>query len=209
MSDFVEWIAAEAQSLPPKWLPGKRFAEVKEKCGGERVVDMTHNLSVQSLPAHNFPGKHNIPARPNWREEWQEDDPLDRNPQIGQYRERTVALLRRYMRASLETGRLPSMVGKEFFRATVTAYRSVTFEDRVIFVSDVEKILSRLEYWDQQLIARLILQEHSQEKTARLLHCNCRTVQRRLPEVLDVLSERFLEVGLLVAVRSSGGKKPQ
>jgi DNA-directed RNA polymerase specialized sigma24 family protein len=73
----------------------------------------------------------------------------------------------------------------------------------------VEKILSRLEYWDQQLIARLILQEHSQEKTARLLHCNCRTVQRRLPEVLDVLSERFLEVGLLVAVRSSGGKKPQ
>jgi hypothetical protein len=149
---------------------------------------------------------HNFPPRPNWDKGWQADDPLDRNPYIGQYRQRTVALLRRYMRLSLETGRLPSMVGKEFFRAKVTAYRSVTFEDRVIFVSDVEKIVNRLEYWDQQLISRTILQEHGQEKTARLLHCNVRTVQRRVPEVLDLLSEGFLEVGLLVAVRSSGEK---
>jgi hypothetical protein len=155
---------------------------------------------VQNLPAHCFP------ARPNREEEWQADDPLDRNPYIGQYRERTVGLLRKYMKLSLETGRLPSLVGRELFRAKVSSYRAVTFEDRVIFVSDVERILNRLEYWDRELIARLVLQEHSQEKAARLLRCDRKTIFRRLPEVLDMLSEKFLEVGLLVALRSSGGK---
>jgi hypothetical protein len=196
MSDYVEWIAAEADPDAAKPLPG----------GGLRLTSgkkSKHELAVgmaQTVPAHDFP------PRPDWDKGWQADDPLDRNPYIGQYRERTVALLRRYLRLSLETGRLPSMVGKEFFRAKVTAYRSVTFEDRVIFVSDVERILEKLEYWDRELIARLILQEHSHEKTARLLHCDRKTIFRRLPEVLDLLSESFLEVGLLVAVRSSGEK---
>jgi hypothetical protein len=113
------------------------------------------------------------------------------------YRKRTVALLRRYLRFSLETGRLPSFVGREFFRTKVTCYTTTTFEDRVIFVHDVEKSLERLEYWDQQLIARIIFQEHSQEQAARSLHWGLRTIERRLPEVLDLLSEDFLRVGLL------------
>ena len=50
------------------------------------------------------------------------------------YRSRTVSLLRRYVRFSLETGRLPSFVGREFFRAKMTCYTATTFEDRVIFV---------------------------------------------------------------------------
>jgi hypothetical protein len=118
------------------------------------------------------------------------------------YRSRTVALLRRYMRFSLETGRLPSILGKELFRAAVTSYRAVTFEDRVIFVSDVDKILGQLPDWEQQLIARIILQEHTPEKAATLLHCCRKTIDRKIPEVLDWLSERFLEVGLLMEVPS-------
>jgi hypothetical protein len=194
MSNHIEWIRAEGDpDYPAEGLvDGTLRLPSTKKSRSEEAASLAENL-----PVHNFPG------RPNWGLGWEPDDPLDRNPFIGQYRERTVALLRRYMRLSLETGRLPSMVGKEFFRAKVTAYRSVTFEDRVIFVSDVEKILERLEYWDQQLIARMILQEHGQEKTARLLHCNRSTICRRLPEVLDLLSEGFLEVGLLVAVPTS------
>ena len=128
--------------------------------------------------------------------EW-EESALDRNPNLWMYRDRTVRLLRRYMRFSIETGRLPSLVGREFFRAKVSFYRAVTFEDRVIFVRDVEKCLSRLEYWDQQLIARVILQEHSHTQTAYLLHCSRKTVQRRVQEVLDLLGEDFLKSGLL------------
>ena len=85
----------------------------------------------------------------------------------------------------------------------LTSYTATTFEDRVIFVRDVEKSLDRLEYWDQQLIARIILQEHSQEQAAHILHCNRKTVQRRLPQALDLLSEDFLRVGLLVALPST------
>jgi DNA-directed RNA polymerase specialized sigma24 family protein len=92
---------------------------------------------------------------------------------------------------------LPSLVGREFFRAKLSFYRAVTFEDRVIFVRDVEKCLSRLEYWDQQLIARVILQEHSHAQTAYLLHCSRKTVHRRVQEVLDLLSEDFLKSRLL------------
>ena len=43
----------------------------------------------------------------------------------------TVTMLRRYMRYSIETGRLPSLLGREFFRTQVTSYTVVTFEDRV------------------------------------------------------------------------------
>lgn len=133
------------------------------------------------------------------------DDAVDRNPDLWIYRSRTVALLRRYMRLSLQTGRLPSVLGQELFRAAVTSYKAVTFEDRVIFVSDIDRILGRLQPWDQQLIARVILQEHSPEKAARLLNCCRKTIDRRMPEILDLLSESFLEVGLLVAIPSTRG----
>jgi hypothetical protein len=132
-------------------------------------------------------------------------DPLDRNPDLWLYRNRTVTLLRRYMRYSLETGRLPSIMGCEFFRTHVTSYGVHTFEDRVVFVHDVEITLHRLDEFSQQVIARMILQEFGQEKAAVLLHCSRKTIQRALPEVLDQLSEFFLEVGLLVVLPGCDG----
>jgi hypothetical protein len=113
------------------------------------------------------------------------------------YRGRTVGMLRRYMQYSIETGRLPSILGKEFFRAKVTSYRVGTFEDRVIFVHDMEICLARMDEFSRQLIARHILEEHDRWATARLLHCNEKTVRRSMPLVLDMLSEILLDVGLL------------
>ena len=188
MRGIVDWIGAQADEPDPKDLfnPGSPFKQKDEQSPEESLAA---SVTWQGLPAHNFPAHLNVPNL--------EDDPLDRNPDLWMYRGRTVALLRRYMRFSLETGRLPSLVGREFFRAKVTCYTTTTFEDRVIFVRDVEKSLERLEYWDQQLIARIVLQEYEQEQTARILHCSRSTVQRRLLQVLDLLSEDFLRVGLL------------
>jgi hypothetical protein len=120
------------------------------------------------------------------------------------YRGRTVAMLRRYMRYAIETGRLPSLLGREFFRAKVTSYTVVTFEDRVIFVHDMERCLEELDEFSRQLIARHILQEHDQQATARLLHCGERTVRRLVPQVLDQLSEILLELGLMDRLSASG-----
>ena len=102
------------------------------------------------------------------------EDALDRNPDTWLYRDRTLALLRRYLRCSLETGRLPSILGCEFFRTTVTSY-----------AHDVETALQRLDDFSRQVIARVVLQEHSREAAGKLLHCSRKTIQRKLPDALD------------------------
>ncbi len=195
MSGYVEWIGAQADEPDPgDALNSRLFEQAGERSPGESLPE---HASWQELPAHNFPAR---PAAPD--EAQMQDDPLDRNPDLWMYRKRTVALLHRYLRFSLETGRLPSFIGRECFRAKVTCYTATTFEDRVIFVRDVEKSLERLEYWDQQLIARIIFQEHSHEQAAHILHCSRSTVERRFPFVLDLLSEDFLRVGLLAEAPS-------
>jgi hypothetical protein len=118
-------------------------------------------------------------------------------PELLFYRDRTLALLRRYERLSVETGRLPSVLGREFFRAKVTSYRAATFEDVVIFVHDVERSLEELDWFEQQLIARIVLQDYSQEEAAGILGCGLRTVERRYPETVDHLSEIFLKRDIL------------
>jgi DNA-directed RNA polymerase specialized sigma24 family protein len=130
---------------------------------------------------------------PSAPQPWQDGTEQD----LWAYRDRTVAMLRRYARASVEVGRLPSLLGREFFRARVTSYSLQTFEDVVIFVHDVERILERLQPFQQRLIAMNVLEEYSQPEVARLLPCPLRTVERELPEALDALSRMFLEGGLI------------
>jgi hypothetical protein len=194
MRGAVDWIGAQtdeskgtAGSNPPD------EGQCADKTDSKRV-------SWQEFATHNFPARASVEkTRPV-------DDALDGNPDLWLYRSRTVSLLRRYWRFSLETGRLPSVVGREFFRAKVTSYKATTFEDRVIFIRDMEMCLNRLERGAQQLIARVIWQEYDQWDAARILNCGRATLQRRLYTALDLLSEDLLRVGMLIAVPSSDGK---
>ncbi len=113
------------------------------------------------------------------------------------YRDRTSALLRRYLRFSIEVGRLPSLLGRELFRSRVTSYRAATFEDAVIFVHDVQKCLAQLDEFEKKLIARVVFQDYTQDEAARLMGVQRKTVGRRYPETLDRLSGIFLDDGLL------------
>ena len=134
---------------------------------------------------------------PEWfEEEWDSG----RNPDLWLYRGRTAALLRRFFQMSVEVGRLPSILGKEFFRSKVTSYNMSSFEDAVIFVHDVEKSLAKLDEMSQRLLARVVLQGFSQEEAGRLLGYCRKTVERKVPEALDRLSEIFLAAGILEAV---------
>src|SRR5512146_1605697 len=90
-------------------------------------------------------------------------------PEMCLYRVRTTALLRKYFSLSMELGRVPSLLGREFFRSRITSYRMQSFEDVVIFVHDVERCLEKLDQSSQMLIARIGLQEYSYEEAARLL----------------------------------------
>lgn len=122
------------------------------------------------------------------------------------YRARTVAMLRRYMRYSIETGRMPSLVGREFFRSKITKYQMATFEDRVIFVHDMERCLEQLDDFGRQVLGRIVLQEYGQEDAARLLGCTRMTVHRKLLESLDQLSDILISVDLLDALTANGSK---
>jgi hypothetical protein len=119
------------------------------------------------------------------------------DPELWPYRDRTVGMLRRYLRLAIEVGRLPSLLGREFFRTRVTSYHTQTFEDSVILVHDVEVCLEFLDVVDRTLIGMIVMQEHSQEETAMLLQCTRRTIVRRYGEALDRVSAIFLKRNIL------------
>ena len=121
----------------------------------------------------------------------------ERTAELWLYRSRTTALLRRYLRFSIEVGRLPSILGRELFRSKVTSYRMSSFEDAVIFVYDVERALEQLNAFAQLLVATIVFQEYTQDEAAEYLRCARRTICREFPEALDRISEMFLEGGLL------------
>jgi predicted DNA-binding protein (UPF0251 family) len=119
------------------------------------------------------------------------------DPTLWLYRDRTIGMLKRYLRLSIEVGRLPSLLGREFFRTRVTSYTVGTFEDAVIFVHDVERALEKLDAFEKKLVAKMVFQEYSQDEAARLLGCGRRTLVRRFPEMIDKLSEIFLKGDLI------------
>jgi hypothetical protein len=183
MSNFVNWIGAAgdgelAEGVAPLLVQPK---------------------SVTATKIWPKPGAHNFPAEPSdeaktqiaAERDWQGD------PDLWLYRKKTIALLRRYMRWSLEAGRLPSLLGRELFRGKISAFTATTFEARVIFLHDIERCLDRLQDFDRQIIARVVLQEYDHEAAARILQCTRRTLERRLPELIDELSESLLRSDLL------------
>jgi len=185
VSGFVEWMEGDADKpdLAEDALPRKQGSV------GEASAEW------RGLPAHNFSVRAAICEDAQVECALQSD--WDRDPDLWMYRRKTTALLRRYMRWSLEAGRLPSLLGRELFRAKITAYTAITFEDRVIFLHDMERCLERLASFDREIIARVVLQEHEQSQAARILHCTRKTIERRLPEVLDELSEALLKANLI------------
>ena len=121
------------------------------------------------------------------------------------YRKYTEAMLRRYLRLSIQAGRVPSLLGREMFRGHVTSYRMHSFEDAVVFCFDVEKRLGRLTVMNQQLIKRIALQEYTQGEAAGMLGLSLRNSIRQYGYALDLLTEMFLEAKMLEPLKSCQG----
>lgn len=113
------------------------------------------------------------------------------------YRKRTEGVLRRYMRASMEMGRTPSLLGTMVFRGRASSYRLRTFEDCIIFIFDMEKCLKRLDAESRELIARIALQEYTYEETAKLTQQSERSVGRKYAQALDCLTNHLIEADML------------
>jgi Sigma-70, region 4 len=114
------------------------------------------------------------------------------------YRKHTESMLRRYLYASIQVGRAPSILGDPVGRGWVSSRPVKTFEDAVIFVLDIERCLDKLGVLDRYLLSRIVLQEYTHAETAELLGMSVRAVGYKFPQALDRCTEKLLESGLLV-----------
>jgi len=114
------------------------------------------------------------------------------------YRKHTESMLRRYLYASMQVGRAPSILGDPVARGWVSSRPVRTFEDAVIFVLDIERCLDQLGSLDREMLSRVVLQEYTQAETAGMLGMSVRTISYKFPMALDRLTALLLETGLLV-----------
>jgi hypothetical protein len=114
------------------------------------------------------------------------------------YRKHTESMLRRYLYASMQVGRAPSILGDPVSRGWASSRPIRTFEDAVIFVLDLERCLDKLGSLDRQMLSRIVLQEYTQAEAAMLLGMSVRAICYKFPQALDRLTEELLASGLLV-----------
>lgn len=117
---------------------------------------------------------------------------------LGFYRRHTESLLRRYLYASMQVGRAPSILGDPVGRGWASSRPVRTFEDAMIFVLDIENCLSQLGSLDRELLGRVVLQEYTQIEAASILGMSVRAVSYKFQLALDRLTEKLLQASLLV-----------
>ncbi len=125
-------------------------------------------------------------------------DPAKPPANLAFYRKHTENLLRRYLYASMQVGRAPSILADSVGRGWASSRPVRTFEDAVIFVLDIEKCLGQLGRLDRDILARVVLQEYTQAETAVMLGMAIRTISYKYPLALDRLTEKLLAASLLV-----------
>src|ERR1017187_6582111 len=159
--------------------------------GGPNGAFSVHAVSEQERPA----------ARP-----WERPAPVpapaspEKSPVVSLafYRKHTEKMLRRYLYASMQVGRSPSILGDPIGRGWVSSRPVKTFEDAVIFVLDVERCLDKPGSLDRQMLSRIVLQEYTQAEAASLLGMSVRAISYKFPMALDRLTEKLLESDLLI-----------
>ena len=117
------------------------------------------------------------------------------------FRGQTLAIVRHFYEIASQIGRLPSILGREFFRAKVSHHAIPSFEEQAVFVHDVEAALGRLHEQDAEVIALVGLFQYSLDDVAAMLGRSRSGVARRFADSIDRLAELFLAAGL---IRESG-----
>jgi sigma-70-like protein len=122
---------------------------------------------------------------------------IDPRPETLCFRGQTLAIMRHFFELSCQVGRLPSLLGREFFRAKVSHHAIPSFEEQAVFVRDVELCLARLRDDHAEMITLIGLYDFSRDEIAGMLGCSRTWVQQQVAQAVDALSEIFLQAGLL------------
>jgi len=199
--------------LPDMLLPSVALSRNEgETCGGtaETAVpnfcvfceSCTHGRCSMSAAAAVVPFIWAV-GDESYRAEGSVQTPVE--PQMAFYRKYTEAMLQRFVRMSMEAGKVPSLLGQEMFRGKVTNYKVDSFEDVVIYIHDVGKCLEKLDKEQQDLISRISLQQYTLSETAAMLGLKPRTVIRRYGQAVDTLTRIFLDVKMLEPLKCCQG----
>ena len=113
------------------------------------------------------------------------------------FRGQTLAIIRHFFEIASQIGRLPSILGREFFRARVSHHAIPSFEDQAVFVHDVETTQGRLNDDDAEMIAMVGLFQYSLDEVATLLGRSRSYAVEHFSDAVDRLAELFLAAGLL------------
>lgn len=126
-----------------------------------------------------------------------EPKPIDPRPEMLCFRGQTLAIVRHYFELSCQVGRLPSLLGREFFRARVSHHSIPSFEDQAVFARDIELCLARLSDNHAEIVTLVGLYDFSVEEVAEMLHRSAFGIRNWFCEALDALAEIFLQAGVL------------
>ena len=122
---------------------------------------------------------------------------FDPEPETICYRGQALAIVRHFFEISSQLGRLPSILGREFFRAKVSHHVIPSFEDQALFAHDVQQSLLKLEDDDLTVLTLVGLYDLSHEEAAGMLNCSCGYISQRSGEALAQLTQIFLDSGVL------------
>lgn len=122
---------------------------------------------------------------------------IDPRPEMLCFRGQSLALVRHFFEISSQVGRVPSLLGREFFRSRVSHHAIPSFEEQAVFVRDVELCLQKLDEGQLEVLTLLGLYDYSCEEVSLTMHCSRTLVRMWFNQALDCLSEIFLAAGLL------------
>jgi hypothetical protein len=181
----------------------KAESGMQKAVSGLRLVHVSRNVQVTELREATTGRPVAVPriwaVAESMRAPIAQGQPAPPQPKVelAFYRKYTEAMLRRYLRLSMEVGRVPSLMGREMFRGHVSHYKMTNFEDGVVFCIDVERCLAKLRSSDQRLIQRIAIQGFTHEEAAPLIGLSFKWCVIHYGRALDRLTEIFLTSRLL------------
>jgi hypothetical protein len=122
---------------------------------------------------------------------------FDPEPEAVCYRGQALAIVRHFFEMSCQLGRLPSILGREFFRAKVSHHAIPSFEDQALFSHDIRQSLAKLDETEMQVLTLVGLYDLNLDEAAEILHWSTGYISQRFGEALARLTQIFLDRGLL------------
>jgi hypothetical protein len=123
--------------------------------------------------------------------------PSDPEPETICYRGQTLAIVRHFFEISCQFGRLPSILGREFFRAKVSHHAIPSFEDQALFAHDVQQSLMKLDDDDMEVLTLVGLYDVTYQEAAAILHRSEGCISVRYADAIARLTQIFLDAGVL------------